>query len=253
MQSKASANFIYGTSTRLFLNTDLGCASSCAYCYLPAIGYSIGARADQRQSIDAKTLLDLLQKDERFIPGENGTILSIGCFSECWDKRNRDETIALVIGLLPSKNPIQLATKREIRRDQLLKITESPDWNSQMHIYISSATVSHWKTHERKTTPPNQRFKSFAACSEIGVSAFLYIKPVLPDITIIDIPIYGALMEEYKVCAVIGDRFEETPTAELSPISNQLSVVEHQDVRTIREALKNFGKVYTNSSKTLSE
>ncbi len=251
MQKNLHAKHIYGDSIRLFINTELGCASACSYCYLPVEGFPINASGTDTSCKTAKQILAELEEDERIRRGPQGTIFSIGCFSECWDKKNRKETLALILGLLPYGNPIQMATKRRIRKDDLSDVISSCHWSRQLSIFISSASVSDWKTYERGTTAPKRRFESFSACRDCGVNVFLYIKPVIPNVTINDIAIYGAIMEQYHLTAIVGNQFEKSTDGLRSPISHSLNVAIHSEVDELREALAVYGKVYANSTDTL--
>ena len=242
--------YIYGDSKRLFLNTELGCASSCSYCYLPIEGYAIGSKVSMRMS--ASQILKLLESNTQIVKGIKGTVLSIGCYSECWDSKNRNETIELILGLLSYGNPIQIATKRHIKQTDLLKILPKQAYPKQLRIYISSATISHWEKYELGTAPPRKRFESFSTCNELGLSSYLYIKPVLPSITIQDAYKYGEIMQKYNVPAIVGDRFEESGSDALSPISNKLVISPHDDVQLLRTVLTSFGRVFYNSTETLT-
>lgn len=246
--------FIHGNSVRLFLNTELGCASSCSYCYLPSEGFPVNASPSETTQTTAKEILEYLSSDPRVITGEDGTIFSIGCFSECWDARNKSETISLIVGLLSFGNPIQLATKRKINFSDLELITNSPCWKNQLKIYISSATISSWHSHEKGTTRPDIRFKSFEACKQADIESFLYIKPVLPGLTIKDAAAYAALMDKYGIAAVVGDQFFENSekiTGSKSPISLNLTVAPINEAKELRDFLRSYGKVYENSTETV--
>lgn len=43
---------------RIFINTSLGCAGQCAYCYLPKMGYSNGS--DNYRTISAQTIIEFI-------------------------------------------------------------------------------------------------------------------------------------------------------------------------------------------------
>ena len=42
------------------------------------------------------------------------TLITLGCFSECWDDNNKTETIKLIKYFLQKGNQIQLSTKKKI-------------------------------------------------------------------------------------------------------------------------------------------
>lgn len=245
--------FISGDTSRLFLNLELGCSSSCSYCYLPSEGMQLGKRPPRELSRSPEELLHRLQLDRRFHPGRDGTVLSIGCFSECWDSATKPKTIELIKGLLAYENRIQFATKREIHLRDLEPIVKSSEWRDQAVAYVSSAAIRRWDHFERGTAPPNRRFKSFTACAETGVRHCLYIKPVLPDVTILDADLFGQLMMQHNIDAVVGDMFVPGVATDdiASPISRQLHVTEHVDAERLRDELSKYGRVFENSTKHL--
>lgn len=244
----AHASHISGSAKRIFINTELGCRSSCSYCYLPAEGFPIGAKASETIRISASEALRAVYADSRVIRGPNGTVFSLGCFSECWDPRNRFETEELIEGLLSLGNPIQMATKREIEQGHLSQVASGRRWQGQISVYLSSATISAWDRYEGGTTAPSRRFRGFLECAHHQIPAFLYIKPVIPGITIGDAVAYGDVMRRFGVPAVVGDRFIEGSAGVLSPISTHLVVAEHPDVEMLRKLLEPHGKVYAASN-----
>ena len=239
--------YVFGNRVRIFLNLDLGCTSACSYCYLPQEGLEVGRRLQKTRAISADTLIAQLFKTGEFVAGKHGTVLSIGCFSETWDPANRPETIALIRKLAESENPIQVATKRQVTKDQLISIEKSLAWEGQLTFYLSSASVSAWKVHESKTEDPHQRLESLQYHHRHGAGFVLYIKPVLAGVTIQDLPFYKELLRRHPVPVVVGDRFDTVETGSPSPISSTLFIAEEDDIRTIRDELSTFSKVYANS------
>ncbi len=245
--------YISGDNTRLFLNLELGCGSSCSYCYLPAEGMRQGERLPLQLFCTPELLLEQLSRDARFVRGRHGTILSIGCFSECWNLAIKPQTIRLIENLLVFDNWIQFVTKCQIMEADLQAITSNSHWRDQVLAYISSATISQWQHYERDTTPPDQRFQSFAACAASGLRACLYIKPVLPGVTLQDADLYGSIMQTHGINAVVGDLFIANSDCRdtISVISRHLHVVEHPEVASLRSELERFGLVFENSTQNL--
>ena len=67
---------------RIFINTSLGCAGQCAYCYLPKMGYSNSS--DNYRTISAQTIIEFIEKNKLDI--NQKTLITLGCYSECWDE-----------------------------------------------------------------------------------------------------------------------------------------------------------------------
>ena len=249
--SDVDENFVQGNSRRIFLNTELGCSSSCTYCYLPQLGFPIGARLNTKRAT-AQEVLDSLGSNADFVPGNSGTLISIGCFSECWDPKNRGTTIEIIRKMLPLGNRIQLATKRRIKLHELQNLEDLPGAKSQLSIYVSSATLAGWSEYEPGTAPPEKRFLSFEACRLAGLTAFLYIKPVIQNVTIKDVETYGLVMQKYSVDVIVGDRFDTgEQVGQVSPISRKLKIIEESDVARIKCALQKYGRVFGSSTETI--
>lgn len=248
-----SSKHLFGEKSRLFINLDLGCSSECNYCYLPSEKIQIGRNnSNNNNQISAQELHEQLCKDERFAPGPEGTLLSIGCYSETWDPRNRKNTVQLIKMLLRHGNNIQLATKRKIDSSDIKTIKEDEHWNKQLSIYISSTTLSHWKEYEKRTIPPHVRFLSFKSCADLDIPAALYIKPVLPGITVLDVNLFGELMQNHKIPCIVGDMFIENNNGMASPISKKLFIAKDDESIIIRSRLSTFGPVFPTSEEALN-
>jgi DNA repair photolyase len=214
--------YVYGDSSRMFINATLGCKSRCSYCYLPSLSYELNAK--NLQVVPSHKLIITVESNPEFKPGRDGTIISLGCYSECWDESTRDVTIELIKHFLQKGNSIQFATKRHITIDDLRKIAPYIIWKGQLCIFISSSTVSKWNTLERGTDAPEIRFKSFYAASALDIPIYLYIKPVIKHVTGSDLGCYLSVIKTHPVTGVVvGKKFiekNETSNVLLAPISN---------------------------------
>ena len=68
---------------RIFVNTCLGCTGGCAYCYLKKMGYDNNSVVSE-----VKKAEELIAEIEK-IGITQDTLITLGCFSECWDDNNR--------------------------------------------------------------------------------------------------------------------------------------------------------------------
>lgn len=241
--------FLTGKRDRLFLNSALGCNSACSYCYLPDLQLQTGVQPELHITADA--LLERLMRDPRFNAGRDGTILSVGCFSECWDAVNRPTTLELLSRLLRFQNPIQFATKRRVRATDLETFAPAIRWKGQVTIFISCATLD--RKLELRTAPPQERFKSFGAAHEWGIPAYLYLKPVLPGVTINDLPGFLDVVRTWGVDAVVGDRFSSDGEGTVAPIGDGLLRYEvDPEVNQISTALSEVCTVYKHSVEAIN-
>lgn len=236
-------DYIFGTNKRLFINTSLGCNSSCSYCYLPFLNLSIGERV--QKSTTFEEVLSRIKKIDLFTTGRQGTIISIGCYSECWDEKNRETTKKLISYFLATGNPVQFATKRQINWRELVFLKNEIQWSGQLIVFISCATVSEWASYEQGTSPPDKRFSGFLISDKLLIPSCLYIKPVLKGITIRDKREFSEVMKKYNVPSVVGSRFSNLVSDKLAPVGNGklYCYIDPEEIQLARY-LQKFGEVY---------
>lgn len=236
------------SAERLFVNTSLGCTANCSYCYLPNLNYSKGKKLDTY--ITAEELIKQIETYKDFKPGRKGTLVSFGCYSECWDERNKLQTIKLIKYFLEKGNQIQFATKKYVDYKDLIDINEFIKYYGQLTIFISSATISNWNKFEKDTTNPKERFKSFEVTEKLNIPTVLYIKPVLYNVTIKDVDKYIELIKQYNIKDVIvGSIIKTNGTGSVAPFvkddSMRAEPIE-QEVEII-EKLAKVSNVYNGS------
>ena len=237
---------VFGTSERLFLNTSLGCTCSCLYCYLPNINLAIGSQANKNVSSDK--LIEYIENNHLYVPGKNGTLISIGCYSECWDGQNKKQTKSLLRYFISKGNPIQIASKMYIDWREIEFLTEYIRWKGQFIVFVSCATVTYWSHFEKGTCHPQKRFRSFDLVRNTGIPCCLYIKPVIKGVTVRDRYHFSRVMKEYAVPAVIGSYFSEVRRGNPAPIANsRLFYNKNVDEYYLFNYLKQYGSTYRHS------
>jgi DNA repair photolyase len=170
-----NTGFLYAKdNNRIFINSCLGCAGGCKYCYLGKMGY------DNNSKLKVKKAEEILSElNQSGLEITEKTLITLGCFSECWDEENKPETIKLIKYFLQNGNQIQLSTKKEITPNELAEIQNLIKYHGQLVIFISSATISKHSVVEPNTDEPQKRFRTFRLTQELDIPVALYIKPVL--------------------------------------------------------------------------
>ena len=235
---------------RIFINTSLGCAGQCAYCYLPKMGYSNSSY--NYKTISAQRIIDFIEQNRLDINQE--TLITIGCYSECWDEYNKNETINLIKYFLKKGNQVQLSTKKQIKKEEIIGILPLIKYFGQLVIFISSATISKQEVIEKNTTPVLDRFKNFKLFNSLNIPAVLYMKPVLKGITIKDLELYKKYIDKYDIRdVVVGSIFTGNISKETVHFSdkNQLFYTKIDDEDAIITELSKATNVYRRSSEVM--
>lgn len=200
--------FVYGSKERIFVNTDIGCKAKCSYCYLPHL-----VNKDNIKAISAQEAIIFVKNNPLFEAGEEGTILSIGCYSECLDKENVLKTNELIEHFISYGNYIQLATKQEIPQMIIDTILQHRKFEHQVSIYVSMPTMSSLNQLEEGTASVDTRLENIKHCVISSIPVVLYIKPFIEGITDKDTEAFLKISQESNIPVIIGD-FLSTSSSE---------------------------------------
>ena len=125
--------FLYAEDNhRIFINSCLGCTGGCKYCYLAKSGYDNNSKLKVKK---AEEILSELNKSGLEVSEK--TLITLGCFSECWDDENKSETIKLIKYFLQKGNQVQLSTKKEISTNEMADIQNFIKYYGQLVIFLS--------------------------------------------------------------------------------------------------------------------
>ena len=239
--------FVSGCKERIFVNPGLGCPSECSYCYLPFKGLSVG-EAIQNTKSSGLLIEDVLNSD-LFMVGKAGSIISIGCFTECWDASTREITKELIVYFLEQGNPVQFATKRYVNAENIKHLVESVKYKGQLTVFVSCATINAANIYEKGTTHPKKRLSCIKKLETLGIPAYLYIKPVIQAVTINDIEEFKYYAEGRCSGVIVGSQFiEKSDALGSNPLLvDGLIVKEAGDECEIKQQLGLVATVYSQS------
>ncbi len=203
---------------RLFINTSLGCSGKCLYCYLPKIGY--GNKNNKYKTISANDIIKMIEKNSLNL--NKDTLITLGCFSECWDEHNKSETLKIIEYFLKKGNQIQLSTKKKIYCEELANLIPFIKYYGQLVIFVSSTTISKHDIFEKHTELIEKRFENFEISKILNVPVVLYLKPILKNITIEDLDLYKSYILHYNIKdVVVGSIFTSNKSNETVHFSNR--------------------------------
>jgi len=225
---------------RCLVSPKIGCAAHCSYCYLNEIG-----ETDHRKE-DKDVLLERIISDPRYKEGRYGTVVSLGCFTECLSESIRDDSLFLLKYFIKKNNKVSIATKL----DPSILIPALKDYiqyNDQINIFISCPTISKWTEYETGTIAPTLRLNSIPFLQDVHFNCFLYIKPFLGEATLCDLQIFKCYIEKYHLTTILGKKFSLSP-GESAPIAgDRLHVVEDPRYYSFKIALSEYGEIYERS------
>lgn len=212
-------NYLFAKDNkRLFINTSLGCSGECSYCYLPKLGY--GNKDNNYKTISANNIIEMIEKSNLNLTKD--TLITLGCFSECWDDHNKKETLKIIEYFLKKGNQIQLSTKKKIYSEELSILIPYIKYYGQLIIFVSSATISKQSVIEKNTELIEKRFENFEILKSLNIPVVLYMKPILHNITIRDLDLYKNYIEHYNIKdVVVGSIFTSDIANETVHFSNK--------------------------------
>ena len=232
---------------RIFINTSMRCNGQCSYCYLPQLGYS-----NSDSNINTKSAEEIIKMIEQLPKLTQDTLITIGCFSECWDKYNKLETLKLISYFLKKGNQVQLSTKKKINLNDIKEFLPLIKYYGQFIIFESIATISFHDYFEKNTDDVFERLETFKI-KEVPI--VLYIKPVLKNITIEDLEKYKKYILQYQIKdVVVGSLFTNIPSNESVPFSNQNELFYNpvDDEEIMLQELSKFCNTYRRSSAVMN-
>jgi len=200
--------YIEGSKRRLFLSTKIGCSGGCTYCYLPYL-----RNGNVIHDIDR-----YLSSKKVFEKGKDGTLLSIGCYTDPFLEENVNDTLNLIKYLTKFENYIQIATKFILSVDVINQIINLRKYPSHISIYYSCPTLSQDYLFEKNCPSANDRIKNLIDAYNAGIPTILYIKPFIENVTKNDFELYKALLMKYCIPVVVGSHFTNNKTGMVAPV-----------------------------------
>lgn len=190
---------ISGTKERIFVSSAFGCCYNCTYCYLHEL-----VETGKYQQFSTNDLLKELKRSNLFIPGKGGSLITIGCFTECFDKKNKETTINMINFFLKNGNYIQVSTKKRIDNLDIARMLSNIQFENQINFFVSIPTLSYAERYEPDADSPEIRISNLELKNIYGINTYLYIKPVIENITLKDKNKYIEIIEKYHVPVIIG-------------------------------------------------
>lgn len=173
VEENSNYNFM---DNRVFIDIASGCGNNCSYCYI--------SNKNQKQIVFNQEQLDLLVenilKNENFLSGSKGTLLSFSPHTEPFmNNLSIEAIIYLLKKFLPLGNRVQIATKEVLTEEIINFIKQNAVDVNQVSVFISISKVLDYRNTEPFAASINARLKNIEICKKNGIKNCLYIKPFL--------------------------------------------------------------------------
>ena len=144
-----------------------------------------------------------------------------------------------------------MSTKQSISREELKEIDSFALYPGQIVIYLSVPTLRHSAELEPGTAKLQERLSPLQWMPELKNLYFaLYIKPVIPNITLEDVPTYSRLMETYQIPASVGPLLAAGKGTVLVG-EGDLKEIDNDESKILQDMLAQHGDVYTHSTQMI--
>jgi len=179
----------------LTIHPGTGCEWNCVYCYLHTMDFP--AKAEPYRLTGEEILLSVVS-NPYVAPGY--TPLAFGSVTEPFLSQIRNKTLEYLSHLSRTGCPMQFSTKQEIDDDTADAIAEA---GNSVNALISVTCTTSYERFEPHAPPPEKRLHGLARLKARGVPSFVFVRPVLPSVTVKDATEILELAESYGADGVV--------------------------------------------------
>ncbi len=166
----------------LTVHTGVGCPLQCRYCYIYSMGFP---RKIDKYPLEPQEVVYAILSNPWFVPGRYGTFLALGSVTEPFHPKTESYTLELIRLIRKYLgNPTQLSTKMSVDIETVESIKRS---HPNISILYSVTTLSYSSIVEPYVPSPLNRFKSMNRFVKLGIHTTLFVRPVLPGVTDVEI------------------------------------------------------------------
>jgi DNA repair photolyase len=241
---------LYYINNRLFINSVLGCASNCNYCYLDEIGLAKGKIVSE---VNSSEIISTLEENPDSLWNPAKTLVQFGCYSDPWAKLSRNRTIDLIKWLDANNYKITLSTKQYIDTSDLNKLIGIEN-KYNLFFLISMPIVNNISSQEKGTSSLLLRLNSIDNLKKAGFKVAIYVKPFISCVTITGISIFESIMKDYNIPIILGRLFTSDGTGKIAVVSEKIKFYDNEcdEYYFMKNTLSEFGSVYEHSCDVFS-
>ncbi|MEL5898513.1 hypothetical protein AAGC94_10585 [Clostridium sporogenes] len=243
---------------RIFVNPLIGCSGGYSYCYLIRELEDFSKVRKNKYSIN--DMISMIKKDDRFILGREGTIISIGSYCDIFPLNNkefRDFSLEWISKLLQIGNPVQIISKNKLPLEKILEIKKSIKFENQLLYSTTITSFSNYEKIEKNSSSLGERLITSMQFKKNGIPTNLMIKPFIPKLTKVDLDKFkNTISSNYFDYVVVGELYitkNSLSSGEVRVLdcteNQKYEIIEGKELDTFfYEISKNTNKVYRKSS-----
>ena len=187
----------------LTIHPAVGCPLQCSYCYIYDMGFSPYAVP---YSLSGLQLIYALLSNRYFIPSRWGTYLAFGSVTEPLLPNVVGKTLEYLESICEYLgNPCQISTKLVISRELIDKLLGIK--NLKLSILITVTSLRQFRYLEDKAPDPYRRIEAIRALNKSGFKVFIFLRPLLPGLTLDEVDEITSLAKEVGACGIVVGNF----------------------------------------------
>lgn len=199
-----------GDASRVVVSVGEKCSLGCRFCYVPSIrsGKPPMILASTDQELLGSALYHSVINSSKFAPGLGGTRFLIGGLTEPFLPKNQKALDAFLTDLVESKatNLVHIAT-----RSPDLPQIRTLDLLSKVDNLAVSISVSSFDTGKFEKANLVKRLATFTSLASDGFRLSIYLRPIIPGITLSEIDKLLDCFEQSKIRdIVIGNLYVDS-------------------------------------------
>ena len=183
------------------IHPGIGCTCNCVYCYISDMGFPTNSISEY--PLSGLQLTYALLSNPSFVPTHFGTFIAVGSVTEPFHPRIKHRTLDYLYHVAKYlKNPIQFSTKFPLSDDDIDALIECRKFTSISPL-ITIVTLKHYKVLEPGAPDPLTRFSTIESLRNANFEPMLFLRPVFPRLTRLEIDDIIKLADRYGACGVV--------------------------------------------------
>ncbi|UXD21885.1 DNA photolyase [Ignicoccus pacificus DSM 13166] len=167
----------------LTIHPGIGCDLGCVYCYIKDMGFPTDKV--EPYPLSGEELMAALTLNKNVGVGPSGTYFAVGSVTEPFHPLLLDKTLEYLNALKRLGNYTQISYKMIVPDGKLPLLASSSE--DRLSVLISISSLKKWKEFEPRLPSPELRLHMAEKLQKLGKRVSLFLRPILPGITDVEI------------------------------------------------------------------